>query len=95
MTQTITSHARANFERTDDLLHEIKGLAFAFDMLDNACSAPDHRSKEALSKDVLMRLLLERMDHIDRVRAMEWVGLGGKSELLTADEIATARGEVV
>lgn len=93
MTQTFTSHARVNYERTDDLLHEIKGLAFAFEMLHDACRAPDNRSKEALSKDVLVRLLLERLDQIDRLRAMEWTGLGGYSELLTVEEIATARGE--
>lgn len=95
MTQAFPTHSRANFERTDDLLHEIKGITFAFDVLHDADPAPDPASKMTLAKDVLLRVLLERLDQIDRVRAMEWAGQGGKSELLTADEIAAARGEVV
>lgn len=94
MTFAFPSHARANFERTDDLLREIKGITFAFDALHDAQPTPDPASYAALAKEALLRVLLERMGQIDRVRAMEWAGQGGKTEMLTAEEIAVARGDI-
>lgn len=92
MTCTFPSHARANFERTDGLLHEIKGIALAFDALHDGHPEPDPNSNQAIAKAVLLRVLLERLEALDRVRAMEWCGMGGKSERLTPADIAIASG---
>lgn len=91
----IPAHARANFERTDDALHEIKGIVLAYDALQDAESEAGQWSRVALSKDVLLRLLIDRLEATTRLRAMEWVGQGGNTEMLTPDENALARGEGV
>ena len=95
MTSNFPAHARANFERTDQALSEIMGLCYALDMaLDDPRTARSYNSREALAKDSLLRLLIERVEGIARFRAMEWAGQGGKSDMLTADEIVVARGEI-
>jgi hypothetical protein len=94
MTFTFPPHARANFERTDQALSEIMGLCYALDMaLDDPLTARLENSHETLAKDSLLRLLIERVEGIVRYRSMEWAGQGGKTDHLTPDEIAAARGE--
>ncbi len=99
MNMNFPQHARDNYERTAVALNEIEGLTFALDMAMDQISNEDpssvHSKRARLAKDTIMRLLIEKVEGIQKVRSMEWVGLGGNSYSLTPDEIATARGEVV
>lgn len=99
MTQTFTSHARENYERTAQALNEIEGLTYALDIAMDQISTEDSSSaystRAVLAKDTILRLLIEKVGGIQKLRSMEWVGLGGNSHELTPDEIAVARGEAV
>lgn len=94
MKLAIPQHQRVNYERTDYALTEIRGLFHVLIALREVNNAPAPMSDHALAVSVVFDLLDERVGDLDRLRAMEWCGIGGASEILTADEIATARGEV-
>lgn len=94
MKPAIPPHQRLNYERTDRALTEIRGLFHALDIMRDVNSEPAACSDHSLAVSVVFDLMAERIEGLDRLRAMEWCGIGGQSEILTADEIATARGEV-
>ncbi|MFP1645693.1 hypothetical protein [Pontitalea aquivivens] len=85
-------HCRENFERTDDALTEIKGLIVALELLHDEHRFAPPLSKEALAKDVLMKLVTDKLDAIEKLRQIEWTGQGGSSNTLTPEETAAARG---
>lgn len=99
MANAIPRHVRDNYERTDDALHEIHGLTLALDIamdqITDEGSMLDSNSRANIAKDVVIRILLEKLQDIHKLRSMEWLGQGGESTNLTDDEIAVARGNAI
>lgn len=79
----IPSHQRENYERTDDLLNRLRALLTALDRITFALPIHDDDGEAVLG---LIATIREKMDEIEKARAMEWVGLGGVSQRLTGDE---------
>lgn len=92
MNRIPTAFRRAS-EDTDDSLHRLRCLHVAISTLLDAPGVVDSPSAEFEAVCSLVREADEKLLEIDRLRAFEWVAVGGRSDLLTADEIAQARGE--
>lgn len=88
----VPEHLRENHERTDDALNAVYGLATCLDTLSMNAS-PKEDSREDLAQITIINLMLEKLSELERLRSFEWVGIGGNTDNLTADEIALARGE--
>lgn len=89
----IPNHQRVNHERSDYLIHVIKHLqAATYEMVGNLEIVPEHRS---LMDTVLAMLEFadEKISALEHARQLEWVGLGGKNESLSEDDLKNARGE--
>ncbi|WP_111431015.1 hypothetical protein [Rhodobacteraceae bacterium DSL-40] len=82
----IPDHIRKNYEATDEKLGRIAMLLRGASSLIQL----ENRRNEA---DLLIDLALEAMEEAEKLRYLEWVGLGGKCLDLPPDEIAKARGE--
>lgn len=88
----IPKHQRRNYEATSDLLNDLDCILVALDALEEAI--PDREATRETNAAVKMRYLaLDKIKEIEKARAAEWVGIGGRSENLSKAEIATARGE--
>lgn len=89
----IPQNQRDNFERTSDLLHEARVLLTALELADD--NAPDRKNLDQYAQAVpaLIRMLELKLIEAEKGHSLEWVGIGGKSNDLTDDEIKTARGE--
>lgn len=89
----VPQHLRENYDRTDNALHAVHGLAACLDLLSLNGATPKEGSKEELAQITVINLLLEKLREVERVRCFEWAGIGGNTDYLTADEIALARGD--
>lgn len=89
---SIPKHIRENFERTEGQINRLRGVSSAIEIV-----AHDHvetsNSDELDALLILIGILKEVAESLDRAHAMEWVGHGGKSLQLNAEEKAKARGE--
>jgi len=89
----VPAHQRANHERSDDALMTIRGLAFCLDTVRDRDPAPEPTSDAALAQAVVMSLLIEKVQDLEHLRRLEWVGLGGNSPGLSSEDVALALGE--
>lgn len=89
---SIPKYIRENFERTEGQLNRLRGVSSAIEVM-----AFDHvetsNSDEFSALLILIGILKEVAESLDRAHAMEWVGHGGASHQLTDEEKAKARGE--
>jgi len=88
----IPSHQSRNYEATNYALITLQGLIHAYQILHNHHDAPNPVSDEALAKDTVLAMMGEVSKSLTDLRSMEWVGLGGKSDKLTPEQIARASG---
>ncbi len=89
----IPRNQRDNYERTSELLHEARVLLTALELADENAPNRNNLDQYAQAVPALIRMLEIKLEQIDKSHSIEWVGLGGNSEYLTAEEIKTARGE--
>lgn len=90
---SIPTHQRANFERTDEALIHVQGLWCAFHIIDADYPNPTADDDVANARATLICLLDDRIRDLSRLHAMEWVGIGGNTNLLNEAEIGAARGK--
>lgn len=91
---TILEHLRANHEATDEALIRLNGLAYALEIVaDEIPNNAPKSSRQWQAFIALMNELVEKHRTVDRLRSIEWAGLGGGGHSLTEDEIRRARGE--
>ena len=91
---TIPEHLTANHAATDEALIRLNGLAYALEIV--ADEIPDTARKSSNHWQAfyaLMNELVEKHRTLDRLRSMEWAGIGGSGHSLTDDEIRRARGQ--
>lgn len=94
MTYTaIPRHQRDNHEATDDAIERIRGLVHALDCLENG-EAEEPNSPKSLALAAVRMVIVEKMEALNKLRSVEWVGIGGNAIGLTPAEIVAARGEV-
>ena len=90
MASNVPDHLGENHEATDELISIAEGLLFSLHTLvDDVNRSPKHQN----AVYVLLNTIAATFDKLGRTRQMEWVGIGGRSEALTPEEIAKARGE--
>ncbi|MCE6959981.1 hypothetical protein LAZ40_13215 [Cereibacter sphaeroides] len=90
---TVPDHQRRNVEATEVVLHDVKGIIAALDLSIEALPIGALKGPQGDAIYTMVRLLGQKLEEVDRKRSMEWAGLGGASEALAAEDVATARGE--
>ncbi|WP_394153371.1 hypothetical protein [Loktanella salsilacus] len=89
----IPQHQRDNYEHTDYLIHEVKHLqSAAYELVGDLEIIPSHRG---LMDTVLTLLNIanQKFEALEKARQLEWVGLGGKNETLSENDLNKARGD--
>lgn len=87
------NHQRRNYERTDELLSEMRVLLTVLSLADDAAPPRERMDENAQAVPSLIVMLEKKIEEIWQSRAWEWVGLGGLSDRLTDDEVREAAGE--
>ena len=89
----IAQHHRDNHERTAEALYRLEGLLIALDIVFDELPVLHTNSRETSAIRTLHEQIMEIVEQAKRAQRMNWVGLGGKSDLLTDAEIAEAIGQ--
>ena len=90
---TMSSFQRENYERTDHILVDLKGLIEVLDDVIDGISHLSSNNRDTLMVRALISALQAEAERAQKAHSMEWAGFGGTAPDLTDAEIAEAKGE--
>lgn len=86
----VQQHHRENYERTDDVIGSVRVLLTALEAADDAAPPRERMDQFAQAVPGLIRLIADKLEELDVARSQEWAGLGGRTERLTAEQLAAS-----